>query len=228
MSIAIVTDSTADLPADLCERYNIEVIPALVVMDGESYRDGIDISRREFYQRLSRLRGPATTATPSPGVFQEVYERLLSQGAQRVLSIHIARPLSGMVDTASMAAREFGQRVQIWDSRSLSMGLGFQVLAAAESAQAGMSLGGIQEKLHDLIGRIRVIAMLDTLEHVRRSGRVSWITARLGSLLRVKLFVEVTDGAVLNLGQARTRAKGIAHLKSLLRGLMPVERLAIL
>ncbi len=228
MRIGLVTDSTADIPAELCARHNIEVIPAIVVMGHQSYRDGIDLSRRQFYERLPGLSTPPTTATPAPGVFQAAYEKLLQGGAQAVLAIHIASSLSGICNTAKLAAQAFGERVQVIDSRSLSMGLGFQVLAAAEAAAAGLPLDAIRRTVHHVGQRVRVFAMLDTLEYIRRSGRVSWAAARLGSLLQVKLFVEVRNGAVLNLGQTRTRKKGIAHLKALLAKIGPIEQLAVL
>ncbi len=228
MRIGVVTDSTADIPAELCARHNIEVVPAIVVLENQSYRDGVDLSRREFYERLPGLSTPPTTATPAPGAFQAAYEKLLQGGAQAVLSIHLADQLSGIHNTAEIAAKAFKPRVQVVDSRSLSMGLGFQVLAAAEAAAAGLPLKSIRKIVEEVSQRVRVFAMLDTLEYIRRSGRVSWAAARLGSLLQVKLFVEVRAGAVINLGQTRTRKKGIAHLKALLAKAGPIEKLAVL
>lgn len=228
MKIGIVTDSTADIPAYLVQQYQLTVIPALIVMDNKSLTDGAEISRREFYERIPTLEKPATTATPSTGIFQEAYEKLLQQGAQGILSLHVASQLSGIYNTAKVAAQAFGERVQVFDSGSLSMGIGFQVLEAAKTATQAISIANLIEHLGNFQQKIRVLAMLDTLEYIHRSGRVSWATARLGALLRVKLFVEVSEGKVLNLGQARTRRKGIAQLINLAHKLGPLEELAIL
>ena len=228
MQIAIVTDSTADIPPEIVEQLQIEVVPAIIVMEGKSMEDGKGISRRDFYEKMPTLKVLPTTATPSSGTFHSRYQRLFQGGAQAILSLHVASQLSGIYNTAKMAAQAFGERVQVIDSGSISMGLGFQVIAAAEAAAQGLSLENITNHLNAIRENIRVIAMLDTFENIHRSGRVSWATARIGSLLRIKLFVEVLEGSVLNLGQARTRRKGINHLKDLIYKLGPLERLAIL
>lgn len=228
MSISIVTDSTADIPADLLGKYNIRMVPNLVIIGGESLEDGIDISRQEFYKRLPEMSSHPTTATASSGAYQQLYEKLFGLGASHIVSIHASSLLSGIFNAASLAAQTFGERVRVLDSRQLSMGLGFQVLAAAEAIAGGASLEGVLELIEDVRHRVRVVAMLDTLEYVRRSGRVSWARARLGNLLRVKPFIEVREGEVFSLGEARARRKGIERLKQFLRNLGALERLAIL
>ena len=228
MRIAIVSDSTCDLPAAIVERYSIHVVPNLVVIDGQSLRDGIDISRQEFYERLPQMKNHPTTATESSGVYQELYERLLSQGAEAVVSIHVSSKLSGIWNAASVGAQDFGERVKVIDSQSLTLGIGFQVLGAAIASAAGAGLGEVLKTVESLRPRARVMAMLDTLEYVRRSGRVSWARARLGNLLQIKPFVQVRDGQVFSLGEARTRSKGVARLKQLLLEQGRLERLAIL
>jgi DegV family protein with EDD domain len=228
MNIALVTDSTADIPPEIVAQHNIQVVPAIIVIDGQNVEDGEGISRRDFYDRMPDMHTHPTTSTPSAGAFHKVYQKLLEAGAQAIISLHVASPLSGIFNTAKMAAQEFGERVHVIDSHSISMGLGYQVLAAAEAIQKNIPLDQIQTQLADFQQRIRVYAMLDTLENIRRSGRVSWVSARLGSLLRIKLFVEVKDGSVLNLGQARTRKKAIEHLKNLIHKLGDVEKLTLL
>ena len=228
MDISIVTDSTADIPVDLIENYQIEMIPNLIMIDGASLQDGIQISRQEFYDRLPWLNPPPTTATASSGAYHETYERLFRQGARTILSIHPAVKLSGILNAASSAAQAFGDKVQVLDSGQLSLGLGFQVLAAAEAVRQGASLENVLRLLKDLRQRVRLIAMLDTLEYVRRSGRVSWARARLGNLLQIKPFIELKDGTVFSLGETRTRSKGCQRLKELLHRLGNLERLAIL
>jgi DegV family protein with EDD domain len=229
MNISLVTDSTADLPAALTDHYHIHVVPNLVIIDGQTLADGEDISRDEFYQRLPAMKTPPTTGTASSGAYQALYQNLLDQGADQVVSIHVASQLSGIYNAAHVAAQEFPERVFVLDSQCLSMGLGFQVLAAAEAIVSKASVGEILSLLAEMRTRIRLVAMLDTLEYVRRSGRVSWTRARIGGLLQVKPFVEVREGGkVISLGETRTRSKGIARLKDLLLMLGDLERLAIL
>jgi DegV family protein with EDD domain len=225
---AIVTDSTADIPQDLVEENYIQVVPNIIVIDGESLEDGKGISRQDFYQRLPEMKTLPSTATASSGTYQVLYERLLKQGYENILSIHTSSLLSGIFNAASVAAQTFGERVQVIDSGYVTMGLGFQVLAAAEAARCGLGLQAIQDRLADVRKRVRVIAMLDTLEYLRRSGRVSWAKARLGNLLHLKAFVEVKYGRVVSLGEARTRRKGMERLLEFLKNLGPLERLAVL
>jgi DegV family protein with EDD domain len=226
--IGIVTDSTADIPPELVEEYQIHVIPNLVILDGKSLEDNKDISREEFYKRLPLLTSPPSTATASSGAYQTLYERIFQAGANRIVSIHPPNQLSGIFNAASTAAREFGERVRVWDSASITLGMGFQALAAAEAVARKASLDEVMLIIANVYRRVRVIAMLDTLEYVRRSGRVGWARARLGQLLQIKPFVEVRGGKVLSLGESRTRSKGISRLKQFLRGLGDLERLAIL
>lgn len=228
MDISIVTDSTADIPSDLIEKYQIQVIPNLIMIDGASLQDGTDISRQEFYDRLPWLDPPPTTATASSGAYAEAYEWLFQQGAQHILSIHPAARLSGILNAASTAAQAFGDKVHVLDSGQVSLGLGFQALAAAEAIYQGASLDHVLRLIKDVGNRVRLVAMLDTLEYVRRSGRVSWVPARLGNLFQIKPFVELRDGVVLSLGETRTRTRGRQRLKEFLYRLGSLERLAIL
>lgn len=228
MHIGIVTDSTADIPPELTEEYQIHVVPDLIILDGKSMEDNKDISRQEFYERLPFLTNSPTTATASIGAYQTLYERIFQAGASRIISIHPPSHLSGIYNAASTAAREFGERVRVWDSGSLTLGMGFQALAAAEAVRRKANLDEVMLIIANVYRRVRVIAMLDTLEYVRRSGRVGWARARLGQLLQVKPFVEVRSGKILSLGETRTRSKGISHLMQILRGLGDLERLAIL
>jgi DegV family protein with EDD domain len=228
MKIGIVTDSTADIPVELCEQGNIQVVPAILVIDGQNLEDGSGISRREFYERLPGMRVMPTTSAPSVGAFLRVYERLFNQGFEQIISIHTPAALSGIFNAARLAAQNFGERVHVVDSGQLSLGIGFQALTAAESVAEGASLEQVLMRLASIRQRVRLMAMLDTLEYVRRSGRVSWARAGIGALLNLKPFLELKDGAVLRLGEARTRRKGIEHLRGILQSLGPLERLAVL
>jgi DegV family protein with EDD domain len=228
MDIAIVTDSTADIPAGLAEQYSIHIVPNVLVLNGQSLEDGKGISREQFYNLMPEMKSLPTTATASPGVYMRLYEKLLREGARNVLSVHASAMLSGIINAASTAAEAFGDQVRVFDSASVTLGLGFQVLMAAEAAVRGTAIDPLLALLNDLRKRARVFAMLDTLEYVRRSGRVSWARARLGNLLHIKPFVELRDGMVYSLGETRTRRKGVEYLRKLLFDQGPLERLAIL
>lgn len=228
MRIAVVTDSTADLPGKLAQELQIQVIPNLIMMDGQSLKDGIEITRQEFYERLPALKTPATTATASSGVYQELYQSLFDQGFQTIISIHLAGKLSGVLNAVSAAAEAFAGRVRVIDSQQISMGLGFQAVAAAEAVGRGLPLDEILRVIESTRQRIKTVAMCDTLEYIRRSGRVSWARTQLANLLNIKPFLEVKDGQVLRMGEARTRRKGIERLGEFLHAIHSPERLAVL
>jgi DegV family protein with EDD domain len=228
MPISIVTDSTSDIPYDLAERYNIHIIPNTIVIEGESVQDNQDFSRQKFYEQLPVMSVLPTTATASAGVYQTLYEQLLQQGITQIISIHASSLLSGIFNSASLAAQSFSGRVHVIDSRSLSLGLGFQAIAAAEAVLNGSPVQMVLNTIEDVRKRVRLVAMLDTLEYIRRSGRVSWVKAGLGSLMNIKLFITLKDGVVQKYGEVRTRSKGIVRMLELLRNQGPLERLAIL
>jgi DegV family protein with EDD domain len=162
------------------------------------------------------------------GSFQKLYERVFQQGADLILSIHAPAALSGIYNAARLAAQNFDERVHVLDSGSLTLGLGFQAMAAAEASRNGAPLAEIMAYVDDVGKRIEITAMLDTFEYIRRSGRISWAKATLGTLLNIKPFVGVKDSAVLRLGETRTRQKGIERLRQMLIDLGPLDRLAIL
>lgn len=228
MKIALVTDSTADIPDEIIHRYQINVVPNVLVIDGISLEEGVDISREEFYNRLPQMQNLPTTSTASSGKYLELYERLINSGIEHILSIHVSSKLSGIYNAASAAAEAFSERVRVIDSQQITLGLGFQVIAAAESIARGFGVEEILRIIDDVRDRALVVAMLDTLEYVARSGRVSWARARIGNLLRVKPFIKVISGEVLRFGDARTRQRGIERLKEILLDLGPLERLGIL
>ena len=228
MKIGFVTDSTSDIPTHLAEQYGIEIIPVLVNINGKSYVDGLDISREEFYTRLPAMRHAPTTSSPSVGSFQQRYEKLLTAGADSIISIHPPNALSGIFNAARLAAQEFGLRVTVLDSGQLSLGLGYQVILAAEAAARGAMCADVLSLVESVRARVRLTALLDTIEYVRRSGRVSWAAAMLGGALRLQPLIGLRFGIVQRLGQARTRLQGIHRLVEMLNSWGKLERLAIL
>ena len=228
MRVALVTDSTCDIPRELVAAHQIHVVPNILIIDGKSIEDDENYSRRDFYLQLPEMASFPTTSTASVGTYQALYEKILGSGYDQVLSIHCSKELSGIFNAANTAANVFHGKVVIVDSRQLSLGLGFQVLEAADAISNGMPLDSILDHLNLVRDRVRVVAMLDTLEYVRRSGRVSWARARIGAMLNLKPFLEVVDGYVLSMGQVRTRSKGTNRLSDLLRSRTDMKRLAVL
>jgi len=227
-SVAIVTDSIADIPSEQVKTLKISVVPAILIIEGQSYIDGEEISREEFYHRMPTMSEPATTAIPSSIAFEKEYRRLLDSDYERVLSIHVASQLSGMINAASQAAQAFNERVRIFDSKSLTMGLGFQVMEAAEASLRGQSFDAVLDVARSARDRVRLVALIDSLEYLKRSGRISWLRASLGDLLQMKLLVNVIDGVVGRLGIARTHRKGIIQLLSHVKSWGSLERIAVL
>lgn len=226
MKLSIVTDSTCDLPKYLVEHYELEVIPSILVINGKEYADGINITREDFYKRLPSLHTQPTTAAPSIGDFSTRYDALLTRGCDHILSIHAAGALTSIFNVAKQASHEFPDRVTCVDSTSLSLGLGFQVLAAAEAAELGLqaALDAIQSTRE----RLKVFASLDTMENLRRSGRVPGAVAALGSLLSIKPVIELINGEVKPMGAVRTTKQGNERMLNFLLQQGELERLAIL
>jgi fatty acid kinase fatty acid binding subunit len=226
MKVGILTDSTCDIPNYLVQQYELEVVPSVLIIDGKEYADGIGISREEFYKRLPSLQTQPTTAAPSIGDFSTRYESLFRRGCDHILSIHAAAALTSILNVARQAASEFPDRVTCLDSTSLSLGLGFQVLAAAEAAEMGLQAA--LEAVKSAHRRLHVSAALDTLEYVKRSGRIPGTIAILGGLLRIKPLIELTNGEVKAIGAVRTTGQANERiLKFLLEG-GELEKLAIL
>jgi DegV family protein with EDD domain len=227
-NVAIVTDSAADVPPAISDALNITVVPNIIVMGEKSVEDDASFSRQEFYRNLPKMQPLPTTATPSIGIYQQTYETLLQSGASSIFSIHTSGSLSGILNAANTAAQEFAGRVRVFDSHFLTLGLGFQCIELAEAAMDGQTIDQVESLAKQARQKAFVIAMLDTLSYVHRSGRVSWTKARIANLLRLKPFIQVKDGLVSSLGETRTREKGIIRLLELIRHQAPLKRLAIL
>ncbi|WKZ51628.1 MAG: DegV family protein [Anaerolineales bacterium] len=228
MKIGVVTDSTSDLPGDLAQRFGVEVVPTILVVEGKQYADGKDLSRGDFYARLPAMRTFPTTAAPSIGEFSARYQKLLDSGCDFVLSIHAASQLTAVCDIARQAADDFPGRVAIVDSGSLSLGLGFQALAAAEAAESGADVETAIAFIADVRRRLRVFAALDTMDYLRRSGRVPAAVTLLGGMLSIKPLIELTDGLLKPAGATRTTRQADERMAALLKAGLPIERLAIL
>ena len=227
MSIRIVTDSTCDLPRDQVEQYRLGIVPLLINQGGNSFRDGVDLSREAFYARLPEYRPAPTTAAPSPEIFQQVYEKLAQEGASSILSIHISESLSATINSARMAAESFSRLpVTVLDSGQLSLGLGFIVEKAAQMVDAGNEMEEILVNLRAFMKRTYVFASLKTLEYLRRSGRMHFALARLGEILQIKPLLHMNQG-IPSAHRARTQSRATERLFEWLQDYAPFERLAV-
>ena len=211
--VAIVTDSTADLPPELVEELGVTIVPLQVIFGDEAYREGVDITTEEFYERLVKSRQLPTTSAPSVGDFQEVYERLLEE-VDSIVSIHIGAKLSGTVQAAHTARQSLAkpERIEIVDSQAVSVAIGFAVMEAVEAARAGAKLAEVKAAAESAVQRTHVRFMLDTLEYVRRGGRIGRARAYLGTLLRVKPILSFREGEVYPEERVRTRARGLERM----------------
>lgn len=227
MSIRVVTDSNCDLPVEMVEEYGITVVPMYINIGAKSYLDGVEMSRQEFYEGLPNFETHPMTSVPGQGMFQEVYERLAAEGASGIVSIHIGSSLSAVVNSARLAAEELGTvPVTVFDSGNLTLGTGMQAVMAAEAAGEGRSMGEIVAMLKDRSERTHCFAALDTLEFLRRSGRLTRFQSSLGSVLRLKPILKMNSGEV-QMERVRTRAKAIKRVIDLVEELGPLEELAL-
>jgi len=228
MKLGIVTDSTSDIPKYLIEQHELEVIPSILILDGKEYADGIGISREDFYKRLPSFHASRhpTTAAPSIGDFSTRYDLLLARGYDHILSIHAAGQLTTIINSARQAAHDFPAKITIIDSGSLSLGLGFQVIAAAEAAEDG--LDAALNAVESTRKRLHVFAALDTMENLKRSGRVPAAITFFGGMLNIKPLIELTNGEIKAIGAVRTTKQANERMMRFLLEGGALERLAIL
>ncbi len=227
MTIKIVTDSTCDLPAETIAQYGIKVVPLYINVGEMEFLDGIDITREEFYKQLPDFPTHPTTAVPSPLKFKAIYDALAEEGATDILSIHISESLSAMVNVARAAAQEtISAAIHVIDGHQLSLGTGFLVETAAKLASLGHSLTDIMAAINDQIKRSHVFAALDTLEFLKRSGRMNRWVSNLGSLLQIKPILTMHDGLPGN-EKVRTRDRAMRRIVEMLEAVGPIERVAL-
>jgi DegV family protein with EDD domain len=213
VSVAVVTDSTAYLSDELIEGYGIHVVPLYVVLAGHSGREGWDIGPGDVARALGVRGQTVSTSRPTPGDFVAAYRRALAAGADRLVSIHLSSELSGTWDAARLAASQVGEHiVTVVDSRSAAMGAGFAVLAAARSAAAGADAAAVARAAQETADATRTFFVVDTLEYLRRGGRIGSAAAVLGSALAVKPVLHVQDGRVVPLEKVRTSARALNRL----------------
>lgn len=208
-AVAVVTDSTSDLPRDLCERYGITMVPLNVTIDGETWLDGV-MSQQEFFDRMKAAESLPTTSQPSVGSFVDTYAEVLER-AQHVVSVHISSDLSGTMASAHAAAERFAGKVTVFDSRNLSWGLGFQAIEVAKAAMDGMSVEDIVARAERARDRVQMIVGLDNLDNLVKGGRVGRVAGFVGGMLNLKVTLTVKDGAFEPVARTRGSKAALEH-----------------
>ena len=227
MTIKIVTDSTCDLPQEIVSAAGISIVPGYVNFGNQSYLDGVEISRAEFYQRLVADKVRPTTSAPSTGAFLKLYHRLADEGATGILSIHISHKLSNIVNAARLASEEFTRiPITVIDSGQLTLGLGFLALMAAEAAKLNASMAELIEQFEQQSIRTFSYAKLDTVEFIRRGGRMNDFQHGLISMLDIRPILKMNNGSP-RMEIVRTRKKAFERIVEMTRQLGDLEYVGI-
>jgi DegV family protein with EDD domain len=227
-SVGVVTDSTADLDVTAQERLGLAVVPLIVNWDGQTFRDKIDLSAAEFYRRLRSSKTLPKTGAPSLAAFEAAFREQLKQH-DGVICVNLASGLSGTYDVARRAAESVDpQHIRVIDSGSVSVGIGWLAELAVEQARQGMALDEIAQRVEDARGRVRILALLETLTFLQRGGRIGRAAALAGTLLSVKPILSVKDGEVAPVERVRTMNGAIRRLVDLVASEGPVERLGVI
>ena len=236
MTVAIVTDSTADLPDHLIRKWDISIVPLYVNFkksdygnDVESLRDGFDIDADLFYEKLNSTAYIPTTSQPTVDDFLQQY-RILCQDHEKIISIHISSKLSGTINSALLARAQLEdpQKVDIVDSNLVSMGLGLAVIAGAEAASAGLAVSDILQKVHESCSETQIYFVVDTLEYLHKGGRIGKAQALFGTLLSVRPILSIRDGEIYPVERVRTKRKAIKRLASLVIEGDPFSKLCLM
>lgn len=214
MSVAIVTDSTAYLPASVVDAHSIQVVPLHVIVGGTEFSEGVDITTAEVAAALRSFK-PVSTSRPSPQSFLDAYEQAAGRGAQGIVSVHISADMSSTVESAHLAAQQSPVPVEVVDSRSLGMAMGYAVVSAAECANRGGGLEDVAAQARSRAKASTVVFYVDTLEHLRRGGRIGSASAFLGSALAIKPILGLVDGHIRPLEKVRTSSRALARLEEL-------------
>jgi DegV family protein with EDD domain len=227
--VAIVTDSAADLSRDLAAELGVTVVPLSIRFGAEEFTDGIDLAPAEFYARLKASPVLPETAAPSPGAFEAAFRAAFEDGAEAVVCVNISSDLSGTMQAAQLASRQVeGRDVRVIDSRSVTWGEGSQVVAAARAAAAGGGAEEIAALVSEMVPRTRVYGALDTLENLKKGGRIGNAQALLGTLLSVKPIIDLSSGVTEEAGKVRTRGKALQELVNRVKAAGVVENLAVI
>ncbi len=229
MTIRLVTDSACDLPDEVAREFGIEIVPLTIRFGDDEFVDRRDLTPSQFWARCAASSTLPSTAAPAPGQFEATYTALANDGATGIVVVNMSRDLSATIQSAELAARSFtGLPVTVIDSRTVTLGLGTIVRAAARLAADGADLETVAALATDLAARSKVWGALDTLDNLKKGGRIGNARAMLASVLSIKPIIEVRDGKVEEGGKQRTRSKALAFLIDKVRSYGEVDNLAVL
>jgi DegV family protein with EDD domain len=230
MGIRVVTDSACDLPAPLAEELGIEIVPLTIRFGDDEFVDRRDLSPAEFWSRCANSPLLPETAAPSPGAFEEAYRKLAGEGADGIVAIALSGELSATLQSAELAAEAVKDTgpVRVIDSKSVTLGQGLMAVAAARLAAAGKGMDDVYGEALDRVDRTHIIGALDTLENLKKGGRIGSAQALLGSMLSIKPIIEVVDGKVEPGPRQRTRSKALAYLAEKVREQDKIDQLAVM
>ncbi len=229
MTIRLVTDSACDLPADLVAQHGIEIVPLSIRFGDDEFVDRTELSAEAFYRLMSERPELPQTAAPAPGAFEAAYRRLAAGGATGVCVVNLSSALSATMQSALTAAAAVVDEIpiRVLDSRSLSAGQGTIVVNAAEAAAAGADLDDLAELVGSQSHRTRMYGTLDTLENLKKGGRIGGAQALLGTVLSIKPLLDLSTGAVEEAGRQRTRRKALQWLRDKVSAERAVEHLTV-
>lgn len=233
MAIRILTDSTCDIPLEKAKALGITVVPLTVFFGDDAYLDGIELDNTAFYSKLQTSKQSPRTSQPSPASFQEAYMQLIHEGAEGILSVHVSSKLSGTYQSACNARDLLPEDmkkipIEMIDSQIVSLGMGIPIMHAAEEARQGVSLTELKARLLDRIARNRIMFVLDTLEYLKRGGRIGRAKELLGNILSVKPILSFKNGQIVPIEQPRTRSKAYARIAQMVKDLGEVEEMAVI
>lgn len=228
MTVHVIVDSTSDIDADRAKSLGITIVPLTVAFGDDAFLDGVDIDNKTFYEKMAKASALPVTSTPSVEQFQRAFREAINGGATGILVISLSSALSGTLNTATLAAQEFSSvPFKLIDSRSVSAGFGLPAMLAAEKARQGASLDELASFVQDIYARGSLYFVLDTLENLRKGGRIGSAAAFIGTMLSFKPILAIKDGLVTPLERPRSRAKALTRITELVKDLGPLDYMAI-
>ena len=227
--IQVISDSACDVPDDIARRLGIEIVPLSIRFGDDEYTDRVELTPKEFWLKCKASKGLPETSAPSPGAFQDAYERAHRDGCDGVVVLTLSAALSATHQSAVLGAEAVASLlpVRVLDTKAVTMAQGLLVIDVAELAHTGATLDEVLQHAESLVAKVGVCVMLDTLEHLVKSGRVGGARALLGQVLAIKPLLGLKDGVVAEAGRQRTRARAIAAIAEVARAHAPLRRLAL-
>ena len=227
--IRVLSDSACDVPEEIARTLDIDIVSLTIRFGDEEFVDRVDLTPSQFWAKCKKSKTLPETAAPSPGAFQSAYEKAKADGCDGVIVLTLSAALSATNQSAQLAAEAVASEipVRVLDTKAVSMAQGLLAIEIAEQAQAGLGLDELAGHAEELTSKVGVVAMLDTLEHLVKGGRVGGARALLGQVLSIKPLLELKDGVVAEAGRQRTRAKALAAIAEVAKSHAPLRRLAL-